>query len=61
MRNHGRIHIARHAIDRAQDAVAELRERDAVDRAGRIERLTRWTAGDRETARAQEAAATNDR
>jgi hypothetical protein len=51
------------AVRQAHAAVRELEEREAADRAARVDRLMRWTGGDRMAAQAQEAAAiqTEDR
>ncbi|PZS39952.1 MAG: hypothetical protein DLM62_05540 [Pseudonocardiales bacterium] len=55
----GAEHDAFVAVQPAHLAVAELRNRDLTERDARVERLTRWTGGDREAARAQEEVATN--
>ena len=47
------------AVQRALTAIVELQERDAAEQAARVEQLTRWTGGDRETARIQEVAASD--
>lgn len=52
--------FAAQAVQRLHYAITELQERELADRAARIERLTRWTAGDREAARVQEEAASDD-
>jgi hypothetical protein len=49
------------AVQRAHYAIVELQQRDAAERAARVDQLTRWTGGDREAARIQEVAASDAR
>src|SRR5437588_9506325 len=52
-----RQHIQRWRMTLTHQAAAELAARDEAERAARVARLTRWTAGDLAAAAAQEAAA----
>jgi hypothetical protein len=47
------------AVQLAHLAIVEL-QRDAAEQSARVEQLTRWTGADREAARIQEVAASDD-